>query len=101
MVKQKITIRQPRIRQDKTATISVVTLLELSEKDFDQLNKLHFDSEEATVIIVKDDEYLDFILEEAKRLSRMNSGPSVLDRTNTTVEKVHASYVAPDFTKAD
>ena len=71
MLRQKVTVNQPRIKADKTGTISVSTLLEVSEKDYNFLNGMAYDKEEAFLIIVKDEDYIDFILNEATRLAEV------------------------------
>lgn len=68
MIKTKVLVNQPRLKADNTGTISVSTLLEMQKSDYEELNTAKFDKEEYFMILVRDEEYLDFIITEGNRL---------------------------------
>lgn len=71
MIKQEVLVKQPRIKADGSASLTCASLYELSEHEFNVLNKLTFDKTECFLIVVDKDKYIDFILSEAKRIADM------------------------------
>jgi hypothetical protein len=61
--------KQPRLKADDSATLTFSTMYELSQEDFTMLNDWSYEKEEVKVIAVKEDDYIDFILSEAKKLT--------------------------------
>lgn len=61
--------KQPRLKADDSATLTFSTMYELSEEDFTMLSDWSYEKEEVKVIAVKEDDYIDFILSEAKKLT--------------------------------
>lgn len=62
-------LNQTRIKADRTATISLATLLEVNENIFNLLNELYFNGSEVKLVIVPEEEYGEFIYNEAKKLA--------------------------------
>ncbi|MCA9750509.1 MAG: hypothetical protein KC414_15470 [Romboutsia sp.] len=62
-------LNQTRIKADRTATISLATLLEVNEDIFNLLNELYFNGSEVKLVIVPEEEYGEFIYNEAKKLA--------------------------------
>lgn len=70
MIKQAAVVMQPTIKKDKTATLRFGTLQEVSKPEFSFLSNGFYDGETGILIFVKEENYLDFILSEAKRLAK-------------------------------
>ena len=68
MIKLSAKINQTRIKADHTATVSLATNLEVSEETFVELNDMYYKKEDVMLIILKKEDWLSFILSEAKRL---------------------------------
>lgn len=68
MIRQVVVINKPRIKADKTGTISAGTILELTKETDAYLNTLAYDKEEVFLIICKKEEFPDFIAKEAESM---------------------------------
>ena len=65
-------VKAPRIKADKTATLNVATLYEMDKEIYNLLNNWAFDDEEIKVVIVKPQDWVTFIQEEASKLLEEN-----------------------------
>jgi hypothetical protein len=68
-IRSKVVAGQARIKADKTATINLGTLVELSKEDFDKLNDAYYNKEELFVFIATEDDLVDLIKEVAEDLT--------------------------------
>lgn len=63
-------LNQPKIKADKTPTINVAGFGEMTEFEFQTLNKAFYNKEEVYAVICTPDKYADFIIAEANRLAK-------------------------------
>ena len=68
-LKMKAIANAPRLKADKTATITLGTLLELTKEQFDELNDAYYNKEELYLFIVTEDELVDLVKEIAEDLT--------------------------------
>lgn len=68
-IRSKVVAGQARIKADKTATISLGTLVELTKEDFDKLNDAYYSKEELFLFIVSEDDLVDLVKEVAEDLT--------------------------------
>lgn len=61
--------KQPRLKADDTATLTFCSLYELVKGDFDMLNTWAYEKPDVVLVAVKKEDYVDFILAEAKKLT--------------------------------
>jgi len=71
-VKCDVVVKQPRIKADSTGTLNLGTTEEIVKKYYDYLNDLAFSAEVVEVVIVRKEEYVDFIINEANALTANN-----------------------------
>lgn len=69
-IRHKVVAGQTRIKADKTATIPLGTLLELTKEQFDELNDAYYNKEELFLFLVTEDELVDLIKEVAEDLTK-------------------------------
>lgn len=62
-------LNQTRIKADRTATVSLATLIEVNEAVFNLLNDMYFNTTEVKLVIVPEEEYEDFIINEANEIA--------------------------------
>ena len=60
--------KSPRLKADKTATISVATSFEMDKEVYNLLSNWAFDDEDVKVVIVRPKDWIAFIQEEANKL---------------------------------
>lgn len=68
-LKMKTTANAPRLKADKTATITLGTLLELTKEQFDELNDAYYNKEELFLFLATEDELVDLVKEIAEDLT--------------------------------
>lgn len=69
-IRSKVVAYQARIKRDKTASITLGTMIELSKEQFDQLNDAYYNGEELFLFIASEDDVVDLITEVAKDLTK-------------------------------
>lgn len=69
MLTQRVKIKALSPKADGTCNITGQSLLEIDKHTFQYVNDLAFDKEEVMMIIIRPEEYIDFIIDEAKRLA--------------------------------
>lgn len=62
-LRMKTRANAPRIKADKTATVSFGTLLELRKEQFDELNDAYYNGDELYLFVVGEDDLVDFVKE--------------------------------------
>ena len=72
-IRHKVVAHQPKVKRDKTGSISFGTMLELSKEQFDQLNDAYYNGEELFLFIASEDDVVDLITEIAKDLTTENN----------------------------
>lgn len=68
-IRSKVVAGQARIKADKTATINLGTLLELTKEQFDELNDAYYNKEELFLFLASEDELVDLVKEVAEDLT--------------------------------
>ena len=68
-LKMKAIANAPRLKADKTATITLGTLLELTKEQFDELNDAYYNKEELFLFLATEDELVDLVKEIAEDLT--------------------------------
>lgn len=67
-IRHKVSVHQPRIKRDKTGSISFGTMLELTKEQFEELNDAYYNGEELFLFLASDDDVVDLITEVANDL---------------------------------
>lgn len=67
-IRHKVVAYQPKVKRDKTGSIVLGTLLELTKEQFDDLNDAYYNGEELHLILATDDQILDALREAGDEL---------------------------------
>lgn len=68
-IRSKVVAGQARLKADKTATINLGTLVELTKEDFDKLNDAYYNKEELFLFIASEDDLVGLVKEVAEDLT--------------------------------
>lgn len=74
VVRQAVLVNQPRLKADRTGTLSFGTLYEVNKDEYDNLNTAAFEKDDHILVLVPAGEYEDFIIAESKRLLKAIEG---------------------------
>lgn len=69
-IRHKVAVYQPKVKRDKTGSITLGTMLELTKEQFDELNDAYYNGEELFMFLASEDELVDLITEVAKDLTK-------------------------------
>ena len=69
-IRHRVIAGQARIKADKTATINLGTMLELTKEQFDELNDAYYGKEELYLFLATEDDLVDLIKEVAEDLTK-------------------------------
>lgn len=72
MIKATVVVNQPRAKADKTATLGFSTTEEVNSVDYLDLSELALEKETVTIIILKNDEYIEGITQLGQELLTQN-----------------------------
>lgn len=67
-IRHKVVSYQPKVKRDKTGSIVLGTLLELTKEQFDELNDAYYNGEELFLILASEDQILDALREAGDEL---------------------------------
>jgi hypothetical protein len=67
--RHKVVANQPRLKADKTGTLNLGTLLELTKEQFDELNDAYYNKEELFLFLATEDQLVDLVKEVAEDLT--------------------------------
>ncbi len=70
----KVVAHQPKVKADKTGTIGLGTLLELSKEEFDKLNDAYYNKEELFMLIASEDEIVSALEDTVSELIKLHEG---------------------------
>ena len=68
-IRHKVVSYQPKVKRDKTGSIVLGTMLELTKEQFDELNDAYYNGTELYLFLASDDELVDLIKEVAEDLT--------------------------------